>query len=356
VKKYAKITPLQSLNSQKGLKIHFSGGLFMEANVETVVDETRSSFNQPPKNSGRRPVKTRAGNSFKTEARIFIFAGLFLPIAYLLIFDIGVKLGSFIMPFQDYVTKEWTWENFRRVWWAFTSPAAGDESLWVATKNTLMYFSWNIIQIPVSLFLTYFLFKRIAGKKVFVILYNIPSMVSSIVIVTAFKELTSLHGPLAMIMEATGHPLEQSIYKVAESANAALLSYNIIFGLAGGVMYYHAAMNRIPHTVFEAARIDGVGPFAEAVRIVFPLIMPTVGTQLVLGSMGFLTASGPILLFTKGANGTTTLSFWMYWRIYQDPTGDLGVVSAMGLIMTAIGFPVAALGMWINNHIEPIQY
>lgn len=328
----------------------------MQPNVETMDKETQSCFTEPPQKPKIPSMRTRSGRSFKTEAKIFIFVGLLLPMAYFWFFEIGARLGSLVLPFQDYVTKEWTWENFRRVWWSFTSPAAGDESLLVAAKNTLMYFSWNIAQIPISLFLTYFLFKRIAGKKVFVILYNIPGMVSGIVMVTAFKELTSMHGPFAMLMEAMGHPLEQSLYKTAATANAALLSYCIIFGLCGGLMYYHSAMNRIPHTVFEAARIDGVGPFGEAVKIVFPLIMPTVGTQLVLGSMGFLTASGPILLFTRGANGTTTISFWMWWRIYQDPTGDLGVVSAMGLIMTAIGFPVAALGMWINNRIEPIQY
>ena len=329
----------------------------MVPKLEQLCGKVRNLFHKTPQPPTRNDLKKRAGNSVKTEQRIFIIVMLFMPLVYLFGFDLYVRFSSFVLPFRDYVTGKWNnFENFRRVWWSLTSPAAGDESLWVAAKNTLMYFSWSMLQIPVSLFLTYFLFKRIAGKKVFVILYNIPGMVSSIVLVTAFKELTSMHGPLGALMEAVGHPLEQSIYKVASSANAAMLSYNIIFGLCGGVMYYHAAMNRIPHSVFEAAKIDGVGPFREAVQIVFPLIMPTVGTQLLLGSMGFLTASGPILLFTKGANGTTTLSFWMYWRMYQDPLGDLGVVSAMGLCMTAIGFPVAAIAMWINNRIEPIQY
>jgi ABC-type sugar transport system permease subunit len=209
----------------------------MKVSLNTLNKKLGIFFHKSPQDPHGGGKKRSSMNGFKLSSAIFVWVMLFLPIAYLFICDIGVKLSSFAMPFRNYQTGEWTFENFERVWWAITSPSAGDESLLVAFKNTLMYFSWNIIQIPVSLFLTYFLFKRIRGKKLFVIIYNIPSMVASVVLVTAFKELTSMHGILGSIMEALGRPLTDSIYKTASTANAAILSYCILFGLCGGIMY-----------------------------------------------------------------------------------------------------------------------
>lgn len=331
----------------------------MKISSREISEKSNSFFQKMPRKPKNNSGQSKKGgfSTYKWQARIFIVIMLFLPMLYLFGYDMVTRVQSFILPFQDYNTGVWNnFKNFEHVWWAITSPAAGDTSLVVAFKNTLMYFAWNMLQTPIGVLLSYFLYKRIAGKKVFVLLLYIPSIVSSIVLVTAFKELTSMNGVLGAIMKEFGHPLEMSIYKNPETANIALLSYCIFFGLDAGIMFYHAAMTRIPHSIFEAARLDGVGPLREAVQIVVPLIMPTIGTQLVLGSMGFLTASGPILLFTQGEAGTTTLSFWMYWKIYQDPLGDLGVVSAMGLCMTLIGLPITLIALKLNNRIEPIQY
>ena len=66
-------------------------------------------------------------------------------------------------------------------------------------------------------------------------------------------------------------------------------------------------MSRVPFEIIEAAKLDGCGPAREILSIIFPLIWPTYSTQFIFALTGILSATGPILLFTNGKYGTTTI-------------------------------------------------
>ncbi len=327
----------------------------MKLKVKEFFNKIASVF-QKKRDAAGKDSNVKAKNWFKIEARIFIFCMLLFPCLSLIFFTFPMYVQSFVLPFQNYRTEAFTLDNWKTVWVLLTDPALGDQSLSVAIENTMMYFFWGIVKLPVCLFLTYFLFKRIAGRKAFMIIYNLPSVISGIVLTVAFKEITSQAGLLGTFMESIGKPLEQSIYKVRESANAAMVIYGWWVGLCGGVMYYYSAMNRIPDSVFEAAKLEGCGPFREAMQIVFPLISPTVMTQFLLSCTGILGSSGPLLLFTKGEYGTMTLSFFIYNKVLNDPLGDLGVVAAMGLGMTVLSLPLVLLVSWLSKYIPSYEY
>jgi ABC-type sugar transport system permease subunit len=53
---------------------------------------------------------------------------------------------------------------------------------------------------------------------------------------------------------------------------------------------------------------------------------------------GILGASGPILLFTNGNYGTTTLSFWIFSQVVY--SGNSELPAALGLMMTLLSLPL----------------
>ena len=64
----------------------------------------------------------------------------------------------------------------------------------------------------------------------------------------------------------------------------------------------------------------------------------------ILKCAGILSASGPILAFTKGSNGTMTLSYLLYALVSgEGKSQDLYYASAVGLLMTLVVFPVTML-------------
>ena len=100
-------------------------------------------------------------------------------------------------------------------------------------------------------------------------------------------------------------------------------------------------MNAIDDSIIDAGKIDGVGPFRELVSLIIPSIWPTLSTMLLMASIGVFTASGPLLLFTKGEFGTNTISFWIY-GLTTGITGytDYEYASAVGLVFTICGLPI----------------
>ncbi|MBE5753417.1 MAG: sugar ABC transporter permease [Clostridiales bacterium] len=300
--------------------------------------------------------QNQKGLTLKQSGWIFCAALLVLPCLNTLIFTVYVNISSLRYAFTDDRTGLFTWANFETAFLSFQDTSGGD-SLFSALGNTLQYFLAEILIIPISVALTFFLFKRIAGYNAFRIIFFLPSIIPGLVWVTAYKEIMSMNGVLGQLMEAIGQPMEVGVFKNPETATPALVAYTMWLGLAGGMLYYFSAMSRIPDSIFEAALIDGFGPIREIFQIVLPLIGPTIGTLLLLKIAGFIGATGPILLFTKGAAGTQTLNFILYYRVLEDPTGGIGVVSAIGIIMTVISLPLAfGSRFMINKYLPSIEY
>ncbi len=300
--------------------------------------------------------KEKDAQSFWTLKRTgYIFAAVLvaLPVMDFIVWYCVINGGAIANAFLDDVTRQFTFRNFTAVIDSFKDTASGD-SLLVCFRNTMIYFAAGFVTIPISVLLTFFLYKRIAGHNVFRFIFFLPSIIPGLVWVTAWKELTSYSGLLGQFMKMIGHPLATSIYKDAVTTTISLVFYGWWLGLAGGMLYYFSAMSRIPASVLEAAKIDGCSPFGEFSKIVMPLVGPTIGTMVVLSFSGMLGASGPILLFiSDGLAGISTLSFRIYHIMLQNPSGDIGFVSALGLAMSAISLPIALIARHITNRMFP---
>lgn len=289
---------------------------------------------------------------------IFIISCLAIPTVHWFVFWLYVNIQSIMLAFQDMRTLEFTFEHFGTV---FEKLGNGGE-LFIAVKNTTKYFlNSTLIVMPMCLVISFFFYKKITGYKAFRIIFYLPAIVSGMVYVTAFTELVHPNGPLCEIVRMLGGtPQEVGVLARRETATNTILLYCILTGCTGNVLIFGGGMARIPEEVLEAARIEGVSPFRELVSIIFPLIWPTVSTQLIFAMTGFFNASGPILLFPHANNDVTTISFWIFEQVYG--TGGLGgtgfynVVSAAGLCFTVVGVPVILLTQKLINKVEKVEY
>ncbi len=271
--------------------------------------------------------------------KVFIVGMLALPIAHFLVFWLYVNFNSILMAFQrngfdgqPYWTLFW-FSQLRSELFMKGS------TLLTALKNTLIYFGCNVLVIlPISLLLCYFLYKRIRGYKVFRVIFYLPSIISASIMVVLFKYIIAIDGPLGILITKVFHGEYPQLLADSRYAMKTIVFYVISFGLGGNIVLLSGAMGHIDESIIEAGKIDGVNMFTEITRIVIPLVWPTLSTLLLFAFVGLFGSSGPILLFTQGEWGTTTISYWIYERVYFGQTYNYP--AAIGLVFTVIGAPI----------------
>jgi ABC-type sugar transport system permease subunit len=116
---------------------------------------------------------------------------------------------------------------------------------------------------------------------------------------------------------------------------------------AVGVLIYLAGLQSIGKELYEAADIDGAGPFQKFFYIEFPLILTQVRVTLILLIIHTLQGYGQqfLLLGENGgpARAGMTPGLWMFNRAFFN--GEFGYSCALGLVL----FVVILALTWVNN-------
>ncbi|WP_319522811.1 sn-glycerol-3-phosphate ABC transporter permease UgpA [uncultured Desulfosarcina sp.] len=87
------------------------------------------------------------------------------------------------------------------------------------------------------------------------------------------------------------------------------ISYNFVFFMAG--------LQAVPHSLIEAAAMDGAGPFRRFWTITFPLLSPTLFFLMVMNVIyAFFETFGVIHTVTQGGPGGATNT--LVYKVYQD--------------------------------------
>lgn len=292
-------------------------------------------------------------NKTTVSKYIFVVSMLILPIVSWLFFWLYTNIDMILLAFRD-LDGMFTTANFKSFWIELTAPKG---EIGISLRNTLMYFGMNVLlTLPMSVVVAYFIFKKITGYKWIRVLLFLPSIVPAMVMITAFKETIKPWGPLASL----GITIRDSgLLADPTTATTTIMFYCFWTGISGSMLLMNGAMTRIPTEVFEAAKLDGCGPIRECVSIVVPLIMPTLSMQILFAASGILTSSGPILLMTGGAYETSTLSYWIFITTYKGAGGSANaynVVSAAGLAMTMVTFPIVMLVKRLSDKIGAEEY
>ena len=184
-----------------------------------------------------------------------------------------------------------------------------------------------------------------------------PAIISPVVFVTLFKNLTSVNGALDLIISNFNPDFEMpELLARSDTATWTMVVYVLWMGWTKNMLYLGGSLARIPLEVLESARLDGAGPWTELTKILIPLLLPTLSTLLLLDVVGILSSSGPILLFTKGAYETTTISYWMFTLVYATGENQYAKASAAGLCLTAIMFPIVYTMRWLIGKIDSVEY
>lgn len=293
----------------------------------------------------------------KIEKRNAIFAYCMVAVGFIhfCIFYIYLNFNSILLAFQVQRadgSQVFSWYNFQRLFNELSQP---DTQVFRAFVNTIKYFVLGVVKMFITFLVSYFIYKKIPLYKAYRIIFFLPSIIPSIVMVTVFKNFVSPYGPLwTVLYDVFGYDMP-SLLTQPETATPTIMFYVFWAGFGVQMLIFVGALNRIPEEVIDSAKLDGCSWWKEFTRIVLPLAWETLLIYLTLSIGGIFMATGPILYFTGGNEytNTMTLEFWIYIQVQS--RGTYNYPAAIGLFFTVLAIPIVALSRWLlrklNNNV-----
>ncbi|MBU4335305.1 MAG: sugar ABC transporter permease [Actinobacteria bacterium] len=122
----------------------------------------------------------------------------------------------------------------------------------------------------------------------------------------------------------------------------AVIIANIWLGIPFNVVLLYGGLQAIPEGLYEAAALDGAGPWRRFRSISWPLLRPVTQVTLLLGLVYTIKAFDVIWVITKGGpvDSSQTLATWSYKLSFQGGTEQslsLGATVATLLFFVALG-------------------
>ncbi|MDO9398936.1 MAG: sugar ABC transporter permease [Herbiconiux sp.] len=209
------------------------------------------------------------------------------------------------------------------------------QALW----NTVVFVGASLIfQYAIGLALAVFFRSsfRLSGilRALFLVPWLLPLIVSGS---TWAWMLNSDNGIVNSFLQAFG--IGQINWLTSpDTSMVAVIIANIWLGIPFNLVILYSGLQNISGDLYEAASLDGAGPWRQFWSITFPLLRPVSAITILLGLVYTLKVVDIIWIMTSGgpANSTTTLAIWSYREAFGTGQPDLSPASAVGNILIVI--------------------
>lgn len=117
----------------------------------------------------------------------------------------------------------------------------------------------------------------------------------------------------------------------------------------GGMIIWLAGLQSIPQQLYEAAAIDGAGPWRRFRNITLPMLSPYILFNLIVGLIGTMQVFGEAFIMTEGGPNNSTL-FYAY-HLFREAFQffRMGIASALAWVLFVIVLGLTLVQMWVSR-------
>jgi multiple sugar transport system permease protein len=254
-----------------------------------------------------------------------------------LVFTLGpmiVSLGASFTSWTMLSPPAWVGlENYERMF--------GDDPLFAQSLlNTAYYVIFAIpLATGLALGLALMLNQHLPGMGVFRTIFFLPSITNlvavSILWIWVFNPEFGLLNSALRVVGVTG-----PLWLQSDSWAKPALIVMSLWGIGGSMIIFLAALQGVPHELYEAAALDGAGPVRRFRAITLPMISPAVFFSLVIGLIGGLQVFTQAFVMTGTAqpgseggpnNSTLFVVLYLYKKAFQE--FKMGYASALAWVL-----------------------
>ncbi len=266
-----------------------------------------------------------SGYLFITPALVILGVFVLLPVLYALFLALHrvELLGDLDYHFVGV-------RNFRRL--------GQDPRVWIALRNTARYVAVVVpIQTLLALLLALALNRQFRGQKLLRVLYFLPTLTSSAVLTLIFMWIYNANGLLNTVLAGMHLPTYNWLGDPAVALQGIMIM-NIWATAPFFMVIYLAALQEIPETLYEAARIDGASAWDQFLYITLPSLRPVTFFVVIMGIIGTFQLFDQSYIFSGGSGGpnNSTLTVVLLMYQYGFKSLEMGYAAAIAFLLAAV--------------------
>ena len=171
---------------------------------------------------------------------------------------------------------------------------------------------------------------RVRGLAALRAILFLPQVIALVVVAVTWR----------LIYQPTGWLGDFGLALPAVGLIGTWVAYGLCFVL------FMAGVQKIPRSLYDAARVDGAGPLREFFAVTLPALRGEIAVALTLTTIAALRNFDVVYLTTSGGPGdaTTVPALEVYERAFH--AGEVGSAAAVGVCLAAVIF---ALSLGINQ-------
>jgi multiple sugar transport system permease protein len=231
-----------------------------------------------------------------------------------------------------------------------------DELFRKSLYNTAIYTLFSVpLGLTVAFIFALVLNRESPGRAVFRAIFYFPAIIPSVATATLWIMLLNTQGGLVNVaLNAVG--ISSIPWLTSPDWTMRSLILLSIWGVGPSVVIFLAGLQGVSRELYEAARLDGAGPFRLIRDVTIPMMSPVILFNLLTGMIFALQVfAQPFILFGEGASGNPggpLNSVLMYsvqlytvaFRLFQ-----MGYASAMAWVLFVIIFGFSLLTMRLST-------
>jgi len=276
-----------------------------------------------------------------TREAIYGYAFMAPWIVGFLVFTAGPMIATLVLGL--YRTDFLTVTEFVGLRW-YTNVLA-DRLVHKALANTAIYvFSMVPLSTVLALMIAVLLNQGIRGQSVWRTIYYLPSVVSGVAVSLLWRWLYQPDvGLFNSILAWFGIQGPRWIYSQEWAMPSIILMS--LWGSGSAMLTFLAGLRGIPTALYEAAEIDGAGPFRKFFSITIPMLTPTIFFNVVMNIIASWQVFTSALVMTDGGpnNATLTMVLHVYRTAFQNSYFGYASAQAWVLFLVVIVFVLLAL-------------
>lgn len=294
--------------------------------------------------------------SFLTPKRQEALTGYLFALPFIVGFiglTVGPMLFSLYTSFTDYnITTSPRWTGLNNYDYILTQ----DDRFRTSLGNTFFYVLLKTpLIIVISLLLALLMRVEVPGRRVFRTIYYLPTVLTGVSSIFLFIWVLSPTGLLNNGLDTIGVQGPNWFFDPQWTKPGLVVMS--LWTIGTPLLIMLAGLNGIPRDLYEAADIDGAGPWSKFWKITIPMLSPTlfflVVTNIIFAFQVFNSAY--VISTTVGAtkapgDPAQSLLFYevyLYLRAFRDL--EMGFASALAWILFLIIMVVTGIQLWLSK-------
>ncbi|WP_410170153.1 ABC transporter permease [Actinacidiphila bryophytorum] len=279
------------------------------------------------------------GSRLARLRRDWVLLALMAPgVAYFLVFHYGALAGN-VIAFKDYVPFDGLWasqwvglDNFRAMF--------GDPDFWSAVLNTVWIALLQLVfffPVPIALAMLLHSLTRDSVRRFVQSVAYLPHFLSWVIVVAVFQQVL---GETGLLNNVLGDAHLHTVDIIGNpTAFKPLVIAEVIWKDCGwGTIIFLAALTQVDEQQYEAAAIDGAGPWRRFWHITLPSVRPIIVLLLIMRLGDILSVGFEQMLLQRasvGPDAAEVIDTFVYYKGLVG--GDYGYAAAAGLFKGVVG-------------------